>query len=548
MKQSITEKVATSIGMKLVLAMAVVIAVIMLGSSIFIANNLSRAQVRILEARGKELAFYLGKSLSEPMLFKDTMAIDSLIAEASGARDMVFTYVSDQAGQVLSSSVASFNEKEAGELLREEKSDDVKVLVDKISKQMDIIMVNSDVEIDGKKLGVMTMGFSRGTIARETGKIRAMLIGTSLGIILVLAGIIYVMVRRLIVLPAASAITVVRKVAGGDLTMEIPVRSRDELGELSRMINEMICDLKALIGKIRESAEGTAAHSQQIASGSDALSQGASQQASSVQEVASSMEEMVANIRQNADTAQQTEKIALTAAEDAKEGGSAVDKTVTAMKDIAGKTSFIGEIARQTNMLALNAAIEAARAGAHGKGFAVVAAEVRKLAERSQSAANEINSLSLTSVEVAEHAGQMLKKIVPNIQKTAELVMEISNASAEQNSGAEQINKAIQQLDQVIQQNATSSEEMASTAEGLSTQADQLQATVSSFKIDSYGAAKGDGSKSAHLSSKGLPAGDRSLKRTAPAVTTEPKENIHRHAAMLPTGGPDREDDAFEKF
>jgi methyl-accepting chemotaxis protein len=154
------------------------------------------------------------------------------------------------------------------------------------------------------------------------------------------------------------------------------------------------------------------------------------------------------------------------------------------MKDIASKISIIEEIARQTNLLALNAAIEAARAGEHGKGFAVVASEVRKLAERSQTAAAEINQLSASSIKVAEKAGEMLNKIVPDIQRTAELVQEISASSNEQNSGAEQINGAIQQLNSVIQQNASASEEMSSTAEELSSQAEQLQETMSFFKLD----------------------------------------------------------------
>ena len=193
---------------------------------------------------------------------------------------------------------------------------------------------------------------------------------------------------------------------------------------------------------------------------------------------------MNAAIRQNADNAQQTEKIAVKSSADAAESGKAVSEAVTAMKDIAGKISIIEEIARQTNLLALNAAIEAARAGEHGKGFAVVASEVRKLAERSQAAAGEISKLSTSSVEVAERAGAMLTKLVPDIQKTAELVQEISAASKEQASGTDQINSAIQQLNQVVQQNAGSAEEMASTSEELSSQAEQLQGTVSFFKVD----------------------------------------------------------------
>jgi methyl-accepting chemotaxis protein len=208
---------------------------------------------------------------------------------------------------------------------------------------------------------------------------------------------------------------------------------------------------------------------------------------------------MAANIKQNSDNAQQTEKIAIKAAEDGNESGKAVAETVVAMKEIAGKISIIEEIARQTNLLALNAAIEAARAGEHGKGFAVVASEVRKLAERSQTAAAEINKLSASSVQIAEKAGEMLARIVPDIQKTADLVQEITAASNEQSSGAEQINKAIQQLDQVVQQNASASEEMASTATELLSQAEQLQNTIGFFKID-----RGSAASRAALSADGL--------------------------------------------
>ena len=214
------------------------------------------------------------------------------------------------------------------------------------------------------------------------------------------------------------------------------------------------------------------------------MSQGASEQASSAEEVSSSMEEMASNIQQNTDNSQQTEKIALNAAEGINKVALAAKETLDKMKEIAEKVSIIGEIARQTNILALNAAVEAARAGEHGKGFAVVAAEVRKLAERSQASAVEIDALTKISVKSTEEAGSLMNAIAPEIQKTAKLVQEITAASIEQTSGAEQINNAIQQLNKVTQQNAAASEEMATGSEELSGQAEKLLESISFFKLE----------------------------------------------------------------
>ena len=274
-----------------------------------------------------------------------------------------------------------------------------------------------------------------------------------------------------------------RKFEDGQLTFKIDESGNDEFGQLALSFARMGDKLRSIIEEVQISSNNVTMGSQQMSSTAARMSQGATEQAASAEEASSSMEEMTANIRQNADNALQTEKIAGKAAIDAEHSGKAVAESVNAMKDIAAKTSIIEEIARQTNLLALNAAIEAARAGEHGKGFAVVAAEVRKLAERSQTAAAEISELSSSSVEVAERAGEMLSSMVPDIQKTAELVQEISAASNEQNSGANQINKAIQQLDSIIQQNAGAAEEMSSTSEELSSQAEQLQNTISFFKI-----------------------------------------------------------------
>ena len=285
-----------------------------------------------------------------------------------------------------------------------------------------------------------------------------------------------------VLIQATDAITAAaREVAGGNLTVQLAERSAND--ELMRSLSSMVAKLSEVVNNVKNASDNVAAGSQQMSSGSEELSQGASAQAAAAEEASSAMEEMSSNIRQNADNAMQTEKIAVKSAADAQEGGKAVAQTVHAMKEIAGKISIIEEIARQTNLLALNAAIEAARAGEHGKGFAVVASEVRKLAERSQKAAAEISQLSSSSVEVAVKAGDMLTRMLPDIQRTAELVQEISASSREQDSGAEQINKAIQQLDLVIQQNASAAEEMSSTAEELASQSEQLQETIGFFQI-----------------------------------------------------------------
>ncbi|MGC9158460.1 MAG: methyl-accepting chemotaxis protein [Terracidiphilus sp.] len=271
------------------------------------------------------------------------------------------------------------------------------------------------------------------------------------------------------------------EIANGNLTVQLRERSAED--KLMQALSSMVSGLTQTVSNIRSIASEVAAASQSISTASIQVSKGASSQAAAAEEASSSMEEMVSNIKQNADNAGQTDKIANKSAKDAQESGKSVLEAVAAMKEIANKISIIEEIARQTNLLALNAAIEAARAGEHGKGFAVVAAEVRKLAERSQKAAGEINQLSSTTLRVSEKSGEMLEKLVPDIQRTAELVQEISAASKEQDTGAEQINKALQQLEQVIQQNASAAEEMASTTEELTGQSEQLVSALSFFHV-----------------------------------------------------------------
>jgi len=271
------------------------------------------------------------------------------------------------------------------------------------------------------------------------------------------------------------------------------------------------------------------------------ISQGSTEQAASTEEVSSSMEEMVSNINQNAENAKQTEKIALQASGDISQGSKAVITTVDAMKRIADKISVVGEIAEKTDLLAINAAIEAARAGEQGKGFAVVAAEVRKLAENSQAAAKEINDVSKTSVKVADESGILLQKIVPDIQKTAVLVQEISAASLEQNSGANQVNNAIVQLNAVTQKNAAAAEEMSSSAEELASQAEQLKELVSFFKTGSEHATAARTMEKERQQKAKLTSKMQQSEKTRSSQSTGSKVNIH-------LGSSNDGDSGFENF
>jgi methyl-accepting chemotaxis protein len=306
------------------------------------------------------------------------------------------------------------------------------------------------------------------------------LVGFSLLIAVVAATWIAVSISR----GLAGAVSLANAVASGDLTRTVESRTNDEVGDLVAALNGTVQRLRQVVSDALQAAANVSSGSQELSASAEQLSQGSTEQASSTEEASSSMEEMAANVKQNADNASTTEKIAAQSAKDAEASGLAVGKAVDAMQTIAAKITIVQEIARQTDLLALNAAVEAARAGEHGKGFAVVASEVRKLAERSQAAAAEIGTLSVDTVKVAQEAGFMLAKLVPDIRKTAELVEEITAACREQDVGSTQINQAIQQLDKVTQQNAAASEQVSATSEELAAQAEQLQATIAFFRIE----------------------------------------------------------------
>jgi methyl-accepting chemotaxis protein len=404
---------------------------------------------------------------------------------------------------------------------------------------------------------------------RRTLQVMLLVVAAALALTLA-AGFV---ITRGITLPLAEAVKVARQVAEGDLPARIEVDSRDEAGQLLEALSAMVAALKRMVGaaaaiaagdltvkvrpqserdalgnalaemlsrlthtmsEIRMGASGLSSAAAQVSATSQTVSQGTSEQAASVEETTSSLEQMSASITQNAENSRQTEVLASKGAAEAEESGRTVKDAMNAMRNIAEKVSIIEEIAYQTNLLALNAAIEAARAGEHGKGFAVVATEVRKLAERSQSAAKEISGLAGSSVKVAERSGQQLDELVPSIRKTADLVQEVAAASAEQSAGVAQINKAMAQVDQVTQRNASAAEELASTAEEMASQAEALQQLVAHFRVGGV---------------EGAPARPLAAPRRAAAAAAPVKGNGRAEApvGVLPLA-PGHVDQDFKRF
>jgi methyl-accepting chemotaxis protein len=334
-----------------------------------------------------------------------------------------------------------------------------------------------------------------------------------------------------------DVVRTMRALSEGDLTKTIDKDYQGRYGEMKEYANNTVLKLSMIIGEVNSATDSLTSAAEEVSSTAQSLSQAASEQAAGVEETSAAIEQMTASIAQNTDNAKITDNMAAKAAREAAEGGESVRATVTAMKQIAQKISIIDDIAYQTNLLALNAAIEAARAGEHGKGFAVVAAEVRKLAERSQVAAQEISTVATGSVELAEKAGKLLDEIVPSIKKTSDLVQEISAASQEQSSGVGQINSAVTQLSQTTQQNASSSEELAATAEEMSGQAEQLQQTMAFFKTanSSTGGSKAGGRKAGGAGS--------TQRKTATAASAAVAGNL-----ALSSGGSGPDESQFSKF
>lgn len=368
---------------------------------------------------------------------------------------------------------------------------------------------------------------------------------------IVLCNLLAVVITRSIRKGVNKAVRIAEALSEGELDVEIEedfYGRKDEIGQLTSALGRMIQKLREVVDHVVSGANNISAASKELSDSSHLVSQGASEQASAAEEASSSIQQMTANIHQNSDNSILAGKMARQVASDILEGSQGVNQTIEAMRQIAGKIGIINDIAFQTNILALNAAVEAARAGEHGKGFAVVAAEVRKLAERSQKAASEINTLAGLSMEEADKSGSRLQNLVGDIQKTAQLVQEISEASAEQNSGANQLNLSIQQLNQVVQQNAASSEEIATSAEELETQASQLHGVVSFFKAKR---SKSGYSNQKHKQNEKPSQKQKQNFNNTKESVKNPERNytpLISSGMNLHKGGPDELDSKFERF
>lgn len=334
---------------------------------------------------------------------------------------------------------------------------------------------------DNEKIGTLNVTFTSYNLEQNLNRIRNTLIFSSI-LMLIILSLLLTFVSNRTLLPLKSVMEGVKALTSGDLTKEIKVKSKDEFGILAKLFNEFINKMSNVIGDVKNSSVTLVTASKNIDTVVQGMSQASNEQAASVEEFASSMEEMAATIQQNTDNAKTTDGIAQKTSQTAEHGGEAFTKTVSAMQMISEKINIISDIADQTSLLALNASIEAARAGESGKGFTVVANEVRKLAEKSQTAAQEIIKLSTDGVEIANNAGTLMEEMLPDIKQTADLVQDITSASEQQTSGVTQINSGVEQLNEVTQQNAMSAQDLSITADTLKQDAEKLQNQMEFFK------------------------------------------------------------------
>ncbi len=458
-----------SIQIKIGVIMIVLTTVILAGYGTYQYRSRKIREENRLRRFGQNVADQLALNLTDPLWNFDINQARRVVEAEMQDVNILAILVKDDAEQILTAKTRNEDWKIVG--LSEEIAPEMPPIIAEIRRGEDA------------QLGTVEVYMTRSFVQKELQRALKDIGGIVIGLDIVLFVLLTLSIQLLLIRPLKRLLHFANAMSEGDFRQVIDIRQRDEIGELAESFRNMKETIGNVVKQVQTASTEVTTGSQQLRDSAAKMSQGGTQQAASTEEVSSSMEEMMANITQNADNAQQTEKIALKAAQDAQEGGDAVTKAVAAMKTIAQKITIVEEIANRTHILSMNASIEASKAQEYGKGFAVVATEVRNLAGQTQHAAKEINALANNTLDLAEQAGEMLRQLVPDIQHTAELVQEISAASQEQRSGAMQVNQATQQLDNVSQEYAATSEQAASTAEELAAQAEHLQKMTAFFKL-----------------------------------------------------------------
>jgi len=478
-------------------ASILVLAIALMGGMFIRAQ--SAALSRSLDKKAEILARNVAVALSDPFAMGEYDLMQRLIeAVKASDEDVAYAIVVGLDGRAVAATDVGLRNQALTRTEFEAAALKVTEFTRRPTPTAGVFEVVIPVRGQGNQLGVLRVGVSTHQVQALARQAATTMLGVGL-LALALGVAVYLGVARRVVKPLRQAVDRLEALATGDadLTVRLPVASRDETGQLAEALNRFLDNLHHLVREIRDTSTQVGAASQQLSGASTELSAAAQEQASSLEETAASLEEMTATVRQNADNARRASELAAGSRAAAESGGEVVTAAVGSMraiteaaKKIAEIITVIDEIAFQTNLLALNAAVEAARAGEQGRGFAVVAAEVRNLAQRSAAAAREIKALIRDSVEkvqsgseLVDRSGRTLEEIVAAVKRVSDIVTEIAAACQEQSQGIEQVNRAITQVDGVVQQNAAQTEQLSATARALSDHADRLQALVGRFKL-----------------------------------------------------------------